>query len=126
MRFAAGVPRPLSDFWSLAEHRDGAEIEFRGPGAYSPETAAAGVTSGRGVALTTASLVRQFPCALSLVELTSKPLTTVWLTSRLADRRPLLDTVHREAARIADRLTPLLMPDVVPPAEGAAAGKMVG
>jgi DNA-binding transcriptional LysR family regulator len=107
---APGVPAPLRRYWTLADLAGGREVHHVGR-VGDPGAVVRAVHAGHGVALATRSLSRAFDDhRLPLVPVRGLPPTRVVLASQAQDRRPLLDRVHAEAARVVQRLSGLVLP----------------
>ncbi len=114
VRLGPGLPHELRAFWCVEDLRNGAAIDFRGYGASCLEDIADDIACGFGAALTTRSVLRSAGESNRLwaVPFDCSPMTHVWVTTRIEDRRPIIDALHREAAAITQSIGPLVLPEL--------------
>ncbi|HEY5784082.1 MAG TPA: LysR family transcriptional regulator [Microlunatus sp.] len=114
VRLASGLSRELRAFWCVEDLRNGQAIDFRGYGASCAEDVADDIACGFGAALTTKSVLRSVGESNRLwaVPFERSPETHVWMTTRIEDRRPIIDALHREVAAITERIGPLILPEL--------------
>jgi len=111
VRFAPGTPRRLLDFWSLTFARNGVAADFRGDGAYDVQAMARGVARGLGVAVASPSLCLDYGGSLPTWTIRDGPRVQGLATSRIEDRRPLIEQAHRQIGHLVTRIGPLMLPD---------------
>lgn len=114
VRLGPELPHELRAFWCVEDLRNGAAIDFRGYGASCLEDIADDIACGFGAALTTRSVLRSVGESNRLwaVPFDCSPVTHVWVTTRIEDRRPIIHALHTEAADITQRIGSLVLPEL--------------
>ncbi|GAB3085083.1 LysR family transcriptional regulator [Pedococcus soli] len=96
--------------WSLTSMTNDFEVERRGPGADGPLQTRDRVESGFGLAVAPASVARLYgQGGYRFVPLVGVPDSRVVLVSAVAGTNELVRAIHREAADVVARLTPLVL-----------------
>jgi len=111
VRFSQASPRRFVEFWSLAAARSFAAGRFRGEEADRPWHMAEFVARGIGVAIGSPSLCRVFAAeSVRSIPIHDGPRVRSLLSSRIEDRRPVVDAAHRQIADLVKRIGPLILP----------------
>jgi DNA-binding transcriptional LysR family regulator len=112
VRPADCLPSALRAFWCLEHLRDG-DFEFRGYGAACAEDVADDIACGLGAAVTTGSLLRSFgETRFGAIPFEHSPDTRAWVTTRIEDRRPIIEALHRQVVEITARIGSLILPEL--------------
>ena len=112
LRISPATPRRFIEFWSLAAARNFSAGNFRGEGVMSPHDVVVSVSRGIGLAAGSPSICRAFaPSDVRMIPIRDGPRVRSLLTSRLEDRRPIIDAAHRQVADLVKRVGPLILPD---------------
>lgn len=123
VKISEKVPLPFIRFWTLHDQRGGLGAQFRGAPATHPADAPRSVARGDGVAMATALVARLYGCPPgSLVAVDGAPQVRTVLASDRADRRALVEAVHREVVWATRRLGPLVLPELAEPVRSLSPG----
>ncbi len=110
VRMAESVPQEIVTHWSLTSLTNGWEVERRGPAADGPLETRDRVESGFGMAVAPASVSRLYgQGAYSFVPLEGVADSRVVLVSAVGSSTDLVRAIHREAADVVARLSPLVL-----------------
>lgn len=110
VRMAESVPQEIVAHWSLTSLTNGREVERRGPGADRPLETRDRVESGFGMAVAPASVSRLYgQGAYRFVPLEGVADSRVVLVSAVDRSTDLVRAIHREAADVVARLSPLVL-----------------
>jgi DNA-binding transcriptional LysR family regulator len=105
LRFDPLAPPRFRHFWTLAFARGGIAGDYRGDGATNIRAMAAGVAHGLGAAVASPSLCRMYAgTSIRSYAISDGPRVRGLVTSRIDDRRPLIDEAHRQIEQLVGRI----------------------